>query len=151
MVEDVKLPATVLRGEDGEKITIPNKEIVGQVVVNSEDKRIVESRIAIGDAQDIDQVIETLRGVLESDDAVDTNWPPQIGVHDFTIGGVIIGLRFWVPTKSYFQNRYALNTAFLKALKAAGVPLLSGTVAVAAPDLSANNEAQQSISPTSAS
>jgi hypothetical protein len=64
---------------------------------------------------------------------------------------VIIGLRFWVPTKSYFQNRYALNTAFLKALKAAGVPLLSGTVAVAAPDLSAGNEAQQSISPTSAS
>jgi len=62
VVEDVKLPATVLRGEDGEKITIPNKEIVGQVVVNSEDKRIVESRIAIGDAQDIDQVIETLRG-----------------------------------------------------------------------------------------
>ena len=150
VVADVKLAATVLTGEDGEKITIPNKEIVGQVVVNSEDKRIVESRIAIGDTQDIDKVIATLRGVLDNHADVDTTQAPQIGVHDFTLGGVIIGLRFWVPTSHYFQTRYALNTAFLKALKAADVPLLSGAVAVAAPDLTADNEAQQSITPTSA-
>jgi len=150
VVADVKLAATVLTGEDGEKITIPNKEIVGQVVVNSDDKRIVESRIAIADSEDIDQVIGLLQSVLEGNDTVDTTQTPQIGVHDFTLGGVIIGLRFWVPTNHYFQTRYALNTAFLKALKAAGVPLLSGAVAVAAPDLTADNEAQQSITPTAA-
>ncbi len=150
VVADVKLAATVLTGEDGEKITIPNKEIVGQVVVNSDDKRIVESRIAIADTQDVDQVIGLLQSVLDGDAAVDTAQPPQIGVHDFTLGGVIIGLRFWVPTNHYFQTRYALNTAFLKALKAKGVPLLSGTVAVAAPDLTADNEAQQSITPKAA-
>jgi small conductance mechanosensitive channel len=150
VVADVKLAATVLTGEDGEKITIPNKEIVGQVVVNSDDKRIVESRIAIADSEDIDQVIGLLQSVLEGNATVDTTQTPQIGVHDFTLGGVIIGLRFWVPTNHYFQTRYALNTAFLKALKAADVPLLSGAVAVAAPDLTADNEAQQSITPTSA-
>ncbi|MBT3917011.1 MAG: mechanosensitive ion channel family protein [Rhodospirillaceae bacterium] len=150
VVADVKLAATVLTGEDGEKITIPNKEIVGQVVVNSDDKRIVESRIAIADSEDIDQVIGLLQSVLEGNATVDTTQTPQIGVHDFTLGGVIIGLRFWVPTSHYFQTRYALNTAFLKALKAADVPLLSGAVAVAAPDLTADNEAQQSITPTSA-
>lgn len=149
VVADVKLAATVLTGEDGEKITIPNKEIVGQVVVNSEDKRIVESRIAISDTQDIDSVIETLRKVLEDHQAVDSSRAPQIGVHDFTLGGVIIGLRFWVPSNHYFQTRYALNTAFLKALKKSGVALLTGNVALAAPDLTADNEAQQSISPNS--
>jgi small conductance mechanosensitive channel len=148
VVADVKLAATVLTGEDGETITVPNKEIVGQVVVNSENQRIVESRIAIGGAEDIDRVIETLRDVLNSHEAVDTTQPPQIGVHDFTLGGVIIGLRFWVPTKQYFQTRYALNTAFLKALKEAGVQLLAGTVAIAAPDLSADNEGQQSMPPS---
>lgn len=149
LVEDVKLAATVLRGEDGEKITIPNKEIVGQVVVNSEDKRIVESRIAIGDGEDIDKIIDILRGVLNTHAAADPAAPPQIGVHDFTLGGVIIGLRFWVPTKQYFQTRYAINTAFHKALKEAGVPLLSGTLAVAAPDMSADNEEQASMAPSS--
>ena len=34
-VEDITLAATVLTGEDGEKITVPNKEIVGQMIVNS--------------------------------------------------------------------------------------------------------------------
>ena len=150
VVADVKLAATVLTGEDGERITILNKEIVGQVVVNSEDKRIVESRIAIGDAEDIDQVIEILHQVLESHTDVDTTQAPQIGVHDFTLGGVVIGLRFWVPSNHYFQTRYALNTAFLKALKEAGVPMLTGAVAMAAPDLSADNEEQQSLPPTSA-
>ena len=118
--------------------------------MNSDDKRIVESRIAIADSEDIDQVIGLLQSVLEGNATVDTTQTPQIGVHDFTLGGVIIGLRFWVPTNHYFQTRYALNTAFLKALKAADVPLLSGAVAVAAPDLTADNEAQQSITPTSA-
>ncbi len=148
VVADVKLAATVLTGEDGERITVPNKEIVGQVVVNSENKRIVESRIAIGAAQDIDSVIATLRGVLENHKDVDTSQAPQIGVHDFTLGGVVIGLRFWVPTQQYFQTRYAINTAFLKALKEANVPLLTGTMAVTAPDLTSDNEAQQSITPT---
>jgi len=150
-VADIKLAATVLTGEDGERITIPNKEIVGQVVVNSEDKRIVESRIAIGDGEDVDKVIEILQGVLAAETKSEGAPDPQIGVHDFTLGGVIIGLRFWVPTKQYFQTRYAINTAFLKALKAAGISLLSGNLAVVAPDMTADNEEQASMPPSPSS
>ena len=47
VVEEVSLAVTVLRGEDGERITVPNKHVVGKVIVNSRNSRIVESRIGI--------------------------------------------------------------------------------------------------------
>ncbi|MGA0393492.1 MAG: mechanosensitive ion channel family protein [Rhodospirillales bacterium] len=47
VVTDVSLAATKLVGEDGEKITVPNKQIVGEIIVNSSANRIVETEIAI--------------------------------------------------------------------------------------------------------
>ncbi|MBM3505727.1 MAG: mechanosensitive ion channel [Alphaproteobacteria bacterium] len=36
VVEEIRLGATILTGEDGERITVPNKDIVGHTIVNSE-------------------------------------------------------------------------------------------------------------------
>ena len=56
--------AATLVGEDGEKITIPDKEIIGQVIVDSLEKRTIETRIAIGDGEETDKAIAALRSVL---------------------------------------------------------------------------------------
>jgi small conductance mechanosensitive channel len=137
VVEDVTLAMTLLVGEDGERITIPNKEIVGEVIVNSADRRIVEVRIALTDMEDTKRAIATLRSVLQGQDAVAQAPPPVIGVHDFMYGGVILGLRFWVPSRRYYEVRYAVNTALTTALRSAGVSLAPAVpLAVAAPLLS---------------
>jgi small conductance mechanosensitive channel len=47
IVDEVKLDATVLTDEDRVKITIPNKHIVGEIIHNSKDKRIVEEIVVI--------------------------------------------------------------------------------------------------------
>jgi len=52
VVEEITLAHTVMIGEDGEKITVPNKEIVGRVIVNSESRRIVQTKIAIENGQE---------------------------------------------------------------------------------------------------
>jgi small conductance mechanosensitive channel len=141
VVEDITLAMTVLTSEDGERITIPNKEIVGQVIVNSRDNRIVETRIAITQAADGDRAIALLKDVLANLPDVSKSPAPQVGVHDFTYGGVILGVRVWVPTVRYFQLRYAVNGAFQRALKSNGIELLSGgAVSVAAPALTADGE-----------
>ena len=86
--------------------------------------------------------IETLGAALTGDQAVTNQPPPQIGIHDFTYGGVILGLRYWVPGRRYFQSRYWVNLTLLLALKGAGVALLAGAgIAMAAPELSADREA----------
>ncbi|MBT4045689.1 MAG: mechanosensitive ion channel, partial [Rhodospirillaceae bacterium] len=60
-VEEITLAATVLVGEDGEQITVPNKEIVGEVIVNSHTQRVVETRIAIGFGEDAERAVSVLR------------------------------------------------------------------------------------------
>jgi len=124
-VNDIKLAATQLIGEDKERITIPNKEIVGQVIVNSHQNRIVEIEIIVDYAAETDKAIAALLGVLKKHPLVTDTPNAQVGVQDFTYGGVVIGLRFWVPSLKYFQTRFAVNGDLLKALRDADVRLLS--------------------------
>ena len=124
VVEDVKLAATVLVGEDGEKITIPNKEIVGKVIVNSAARRVIQTKIAVMAGVDISRAIDVLRRALEAHDELGEAPTAQIGVHDFTYGGIVLGVRYWVPSTSYFEMRYKVNHNLLKALREAEVQLL---------------------------
>ena len=141
VVEDITLAMTVLTSEDGERITIPNKEVVGQIIVNSRENRIVETRIAISNAADSARAIALMKEALAAVPGVSKEPAPQIGIHDFTYGGVIIGARAWVPTVRYYQIRYAINGAFQRALKDNGIEMLAGGgYAVSAPALSADGE-----------
>ena len=125
VVEEVKLAATILRGEDGEKITIPNKEIVGEILINSDANRIVESTIYVGVDTDTKQAADIIRGAIGAHVATADAAPPQVGIHDFDYGAIALGLRYWVPSKKYFQTRYAVNGAIKQALDDAGIALLT--------------------------
>ena len=139
VVEEVTMATTVLVSEDGELIRVPNKSIVGEVIVNSDKHRVVETKICIAYDADADGAIAALEEVLAGFPELGTGPRPQVGIHDFTYGGIVLGLRFWVASQSYFQTRYAVNQAALKALGAAGIELLPAAgQAVAAPSLSAD-------------
>jgi small conductance mechanosensitive channel len=109
VVAEISLTSTLLNGEDGEQITVPNKEIVGQVLVNSNELRIVETRIAVEDNIDLERALEALRAFIAGVAGVTVDPAPRVGLHHFTYGGFVIGLRFWVPSMRYFEVRYAAN------------------------------------------
>ena len=140
VVKDITLAATVLTGEDREEITIPNKEIVGQVLVNSFGHRVVEARIAVAADTDIDRAVAVLRAALADFPDIADDPAPQVGVHDFTYGGVVLGLRYWAPSQSYFQTRYAANIAALDAVKESGAQLLPAGLSLVGAELSADSE-----------
>jgi small conductance mechanosensitive channel len=129
VVEDITLAATVLIGEDGEKITVPNKEIVGQVIVNSRANRIVELVLAIDQSADLARAIDAVTRALAGVAGIQGEPAPQVGAHDFLPGGVALGVRFWVPSARYFATRFAANAAILAALKGSGITLLGGVTA----------------------
>ena len=132
VVEEVKMAYTRLVGEDGERITIPNKDIVGRVIVNSDTRRVVQTKVALASDADVDRAISVARAAVER--VLPSGEAPaaQVGLHDFAFGGLVLGVRFWVPSSEYFERRYAVNGALLAALRDAGIPLLTG-VAMAAP------------------
>ncbi len=51
------------------------------------------------------------------------NQGPQVGIEDFGDFAIQIGIRYWVPTKSYYEVMYAANNEIYKALKAANITI----------------------------
>lgn len=139
VVEDISLAHTVLIGEDGERITVPNRRIVGEILTDSHGHRVVESKLCIGYGEDQAAAIDAVRTALEAFPELQDGGAPQVGVHDFTYGGIVLGLRFWVPSRKYFRTRYAVNETALRALNEAGITLLPpGLAALPAPSLTAD-------------
>ena len=54
-MEEIGLGATHLPNEDGEEITIPNKHIVGVILTNSFENKVVEITIGISYNDDAEQ------------------------------------------------------------------------------------------------
>ncbi len=123
LVQEVKLANTVLVTEDGEKITIPNKEIVGQILINSAEYKIVEKTVGISYSDDPEKAIAVIREVLARETKVSQAHAPIIGIENFGESSIDIGMRYWVPTKEYFQTLYAVNMALHKAFRKANLTI----------------------------
>lgn len=125
VVEHVSLSTTTLIGEDGERILVPNRRIVGEIIVNSDTWRIVESEIAVAAGSDVARATAALREAVGRLPGIAATPAPQFGLHDFIPGGIVLGLRVWVPSRRYFEFRYAVNEAALAALRGAGIALMA--------------------------
>lgn len=116
VVEEIKLSYTVLRNEDEELITVPNKQMIGDVLVNSFDVRVVEATIGVAYEDDPTKAIALINGVLASFSAVSKEHKPVVGIAKFGESAIEIGLRYWVPTKRFFKTQYEVNLALYTVL-----------------------------------
>jgi len=123
VVEEIGLGATYLSNEDGEEITIPNKHIVGEILTNSYENKVVEMSIGISYNDDSQQATRVIREALTKIPAIIDSPAPQIGIQEFADSCVNIGMRYWVPTKQYFKTLYQANLAVYTALKDAGITI----------------------------
>jgi small conductance mechanosensitive channel len=123
IVAEVKLGATILTDEDGVKITIPNKHIVGEIIHNSEENRIVEEMVGIRYDSDPEKAIQIIKASLETFQEISKDPPPQIGIQGFGDSSINIGLRYWIPTNKYFKTLYQVNLSVYKHLKAKNIEI----------------------------
>jgi len=118
IVQEIKLGYTRLETEDGEIITIPNKHIIGEVLVNSFEYKIVESVVGIDYSNDPEIAIKVLNGVLENfKDEISQDPKSQIGIKEFGDFSINLELRYWALTQNYYQTQYKINLAIHKAFK----------------------------------
>jgi small conductance mechanosensitive channel len=117
VVNDIKLASTTLVTEDGVKVTIPNRHIVGEILWNSKGQRIIEASVGISYSDDPEKAIAVIAETLKSFPDVAGEPAPQIGVDEFADSSVNIAFRYWVPTGKYFQSKFNVNLAVFNALK----------------------------------
>lgn len=122
-VEEIHLATTILTNEDDERITIPNKHIIGEILTNSFANRIVEGSVGISYDDDPDKAVQAIQTALTGIDDICKDPPPQIGIEAFGESSIDLGMRYWVPTKKYFQTLYRGNRAVYKALAEAGITI----------------------------
>ena len=123
IVEEVNLGNTILTDEDGVKITIPNKHIVGEILHNSEERRIVEEVVGISYDSDPEKAIRIIKEALGQFQEISTSPPPRVGIQQFGDSSINIGLRYWIPTREYFKTLYQVNLAVYKQLKARDIEI----------------------------
>ena len=123
VVEQVGLGATHLSTEDGEDITIPNKHIIGEILINSFENKVVETTLGISYDDDSQKAAEIIQETLSQIPEIVAEPAPQIGIQEFADSSVNIGMRYWVPTKQYFQTLYKANLAVYEALNEKGISI----------------------------
>ena len=120
-VEDIKLSYSVLRNEDGEEITIPNKYMIGDVLVNSFSYRVVEGSVGVAYDSDVQKAIQKIKDVISTQSDVSQENEAIVGIEKFNDSSVDIGYRYWVPTKSFFKSQYEVNLKVLQGLNEASI------------------------------
>ncbi len=123
IVEEIKLAYTTLRTEDEEIITVPNKNMIGEVIVNSFNYRIVESNVGISYHDDAQKAIALIKNTIDGFENLSSDNKSIVGIQKFGDHAVEIGMRYWVPTRNYFKIQYEVNLAVYKALNDAKITI----------------------------
>ncbi len=139
VVEEVTLSRTILVDEDGVRITIPNKHIVGEIIHNSFKYKIVENKVGVSYSDDIEKAIQVIQKTIAGFKEVAETPKAHVGLQEFGDSSINIGCRYWIPPTKYFETLYAINLAIHKALAAARITIpfpqrdvhvISGTAAI---------------------
>ena len=123
VVSEISLAYTFLTNEDEERITIPNNQIMGEILRNSFTNKVVESTIGIAYHDDPEKAVEIIRKTLKQFSQISSDPPPQVGIEEFGDSSINIGIRYWIPTKQYFQTMYAVNLSVYRALKTSNITI----------------------------
>lgn len=123
IVEEIKLAYTTLRTEDEELITVPNKNMIGEVIVNSFHYRIVESSVGISYRDDAEKAIAVIKEAIDGFEYLSSDNKSIVGIQNFGDSSVDIGMRYWVPTRNFFRIQFEVNMAVYKALNDAKITI----------------------------
>ncbi len=121
MVQEIKLAYTVLINEDKEQITVPNKYMIGDVLVNSFQNRIVEGSIGIAYDSDAQKAIDLIKKLLQENQKTSNENEAIVGIEKFADSSVLIAYRYWVDSSEFFKIQYEVNLEILKGLQKADI------------------------------
>ena len=123
VVCEITLAYTVLSNQDGVKITRLNRQIIGEVIHNSQSNTLIELEVGISHHSDSEQAITLTHKALDQHEPDGTVSTAQPGIDDFANSNFLLALRFWTETEKHFQIRYQANGLIHQSLKAAGIEI----------------------------
>lgn len=110
-VSRIDLYYTTLLSIDNKNVVIPNGTLANSTIINvtARDHRKLEIKVGISYQSDIQKAKEILEHLLKEDPDTKTDKEMVVFVDELADSAVIMGLRVWVETDSYWPVRWRLN------------------------------------------
>lgn len=122
-VEEITLAMTLLRTEDGELVQIPNKFIMGEILINSGDVRLVEGSIGISYDSEPAEAINIIKSLLTECEDINREKEITVGIASFGDSAIDISYRYRVKAEKFHQVQFHINSKIFTALQEAKIEI----------------------------
>lgn len=125
IIEDIKIISTTIRTLDGNLIRIPNETVFTTNIINYTNTpvRRFAYTVGISYADDADQAMGIIKGLINDHPLALVNPSPQVYVEDLGDNSVDIMVRIWSPSTEWFAVKMELLWKIKQALDAAGIEI----------------------------
>ncbi len=116
-VEDMSLGQTRLIRVDGVKVVVPNKHIIGEIILNYSGLKAVDINVGVSYHADVDNAIETVRQIIKNNPQVVQQKGPKIGISAFADSSINLTVRLWCKQADYLDVLFNINKAIFDDFK----------------------------------
>lgn len=123
-VKDIRLFNTIMSTVDNKLITIPNSNIINNVINNfsAETRRRIDLTVAISYGDDYDVAKAALLDIVNADSRIEQEpIPPYIALSSLGDSDVNVLVRVWVSSSEYWNVYHSLNEQIYKQLPEKGI------------------------------
>ena len=119
------LMCVTLASGDNKKITMNNKNVWGNTIVNYSyiERRRLDMSVSVRYSDDLEKAKETIRGVISGYSEVLTDPAPLVEVGSYNDSSISIYVRPWVKPADYWPVYWKFNSEILNALRANGIDM----------------------------
>lgn len=108
-VEDMTLARTMIRTLDGTLVVIPNRRIIGEVLHNCSQFKLLEIKVGISYQSNADRAIAIMKEIVAGEKRVSGRPAPKIGISEFGDSSVNLYARIWCGQADYWDLLFGLN------------------------------------------
>lgn len=124
-VSKVDMYYTTLLSMDNKNVVIPNGTLANSTIINvtAKEHRKLEIKVGISYESDIKKAKEILEEILKADPDTRTDKEMVVFVDELGDSAVVLGLRVWVPTDSFWSVKWRLNQKIKEAFDEQGIKI----------------------------
>ncbi|MDP8959178.1 MAG: mechanosensitive ion channel family protein [Actinomycetota bacterium] len=126
-VEDINLRTVILRTYDGERVLIPNSQVLTEPIVNFTARRLRRTNLTVGISYsaDLTKAKEVLLSAVQTTEGVLPRPAPEVLVEEFGDSSVKLVVRFWHAPRiaDLWRVRDAVAVELKTALDQAGLQI----------------------------
>ena len=124
-VIDIDIISTKIRSWDGYIVRVPNDKLFKSVVMNYSKASAIRVVIDVGISykSDIPKAKEAIMKALDKNPYVLVNPEPEVYIKEFGDSAIVLTVRFWAPSKVWYETRKLCLELIREELKKAGVEI----------------------------